>query len=450
MFGRQVLLSASLLAGFNIVATAPALDMMAVGGWGLMAYSSTFLIGVFNDRPTARENATYAYSVYKMSDLALLTAAAFSTYHLANDPILDYEGHGALAASGLIAAALLKSSQLPATNLFVRCIEGATPTTAIAYAGISAHAGVVLLSATTPLWFGFDWARACVASVGAMTAVHAGLAARIRPDRKGALANATASTLGMIYVILAAGYTDTALVLSLGHAALRITQFLRSPNFMMDNRNLKAALGHNMGSMVEPKVVSEWLYRLAWRYNRMNSDLRLPHLMHMARTQAFKAKPLELSKFKQWSLTGVLVVLSGMPFTPVNHAQEHLIMDLLHTNPYIAGAFMGAYMITATMLVRTVFTRVLDFSRFRHEEPEAVPAEPEAARPQPPVHIPEGSLEVPDGVERDFVHGYSWRTPDDLDEYFGSFRTPDDLDGFSDDTDDDETENTEGPDEQKQ
>merc|ERR1719456_1741198 len=97
-------------------------------------------------------------------------------------------------------------------------MEGASPTSALGYAGLSAHAGIILLASTTPMWFEFDWARCVVASLGATTAVHAGLVANIRADRKGSLASATSATLGMLFVMLAAGYTDAALVLSLGHA----------------------------------------------------------------------------------------------------------------------------------------------------------------------------------------------------------------------------------------
>ena len=65
------------VTGFNIVAAAPALDE-ALLGWTIIGFASTFLIGGFNDRPTARDNAAYAFSVYQLSDAALLHAVAFS------------------------------------------------------------------------------------------------------------------------------------------------------------------------------------------------------------------------------------------------------------------------------------------------------------------------------------------------------------------------------------
>lgn len=66
------------------------------------------------------------------------------------------EGHEGLVAACLLLAAAYKSSQFPLTALFVRSMEGPTPTSALGYAGLSAHVGVVLLASTMPLWFPVD------------------------------------------------------------------------------------------------------------------------------------------------------------------------------------------------------------------------------------------------------------------------------------------------------
>ena len=96
---------------------------------------STFLIGGFNDRPTARDNAAFAYSVFQISDAALLMAAAFSLGVGVDNPLAQ-----GVAALGLIVAASIKSSQLPLSGLFLRSMEGASPNSALGYAGIFAHA----------------------------------------------------------------------------------------------------------------------------------------------------------------------------------------------------------------------------------------------------------------------------------------------------------------------
>jgi hypothetical protein len=160
MFPRFCFLSVGLLASFNLVATAPDL-VHALAGWSLFGFSSTFLIGSYNDRPTVRNNATFVFSAYRIADFALLTAAAFVP-PLASPEIAAQ--HGGIVAACLLLAALFKSSQWPLSALFVRSMEGPTPTSALGYAGLSAHVGVVLLASTMELWYPYDAARMALVS----------------------------------------------------------------------------------------------------------------------------------------------------------------------------------------------------------------------------------------------------------------------------------------------
>lgn len=262
MFGRFAGLSTGLLLGFNLVATAPTLEH-ALAGWSLFGFSSTFLIGAYNDRPTVRNNASFAFAAYRLSDFALLTAATFAP-HMSGG-IENGVEHPELVAGGLIVAALLKSSQVPLTSLFMRSMEGPTPASALGYAGLSAHVGVVLLANTMPLWFAFDWARLTLASIGGATAVYGTLVSNIRSDRKGAIANATSATMGLLFITLAAGYSDAALLLSLGHASFRMIQILRAPNTIADSQNLRSALGFAPW----PQTVPDNLFKLSWMLRRL-------------------------------------------------------------------------------------------------------------------------------------------------------------------------------------
>ena len=45
--------------------------------------------------------------------------------------------------------------------------------------------GVVLLAGTMPMWFQFDWARALLATTGALTIIQAGTTAQVRAGRNG-------------------------------------------------------------------------------------------------------------------------------------------------------------------------------------------------------------------------------------------------------------------------
>ena len=354
MFGRFAGLCSGLLLGFNLVATAPTLAH-ALAGWGLFGFSSTFLIGAYNDRPTVRNNATYAFAAYRISDFAMLVAAAFSAHHL--DP--GFESHP-LVAAGLLLAALLKSSQFPLTPLFVRSMEGPTPASALGYAGLSAHVGVVLLAGTMPYWFAFDWARITLGSVGVFTSVYATLLSKIRSDRKGAIANATSATLGLIYATLALGHPDTALLMCLGHASFRMIQTLYSPNLLADTQYLKSALGH----MPWPKEIPSWLYRLCWMLRRTDTDFHLIGLLHWMSRHLTLPMSVRLSKFQQWSITGAGVVLAGLPFTPVSHALEEHLMHLLHTQPWLAGSLMAGHFAFSVLTIRFLLLNVLNVRRF--------------------------------------------------------------------------------------
>jgi hypothetical protein len=353
MFGRFAGLTVGLLSGFNIVATASSLDQL-LAGWSLLGFSSTFLIGAYNDRPTVRNNATFAFGAYQISDLALLVAATFYATQGEN----EYWG---LAAGALIVASIYKSSQMPLTALFARSMEGPTPASALGYAGLSAHSGVVLLTSTLPLWFEYDWARVALGSVGLLTALDATLVSKIRSERKGAIANASSATIGLLYAALAMGYYDAVLMMSLGHAAFRITQILRAPNVIQDMTNLKSALG---ADVIAPKEIPDWLYKLAWSLRRVDIDFTMLWLLHKLSGPLTMPKNWKLNKMQQWGLTGAGVVLAGFPFTPYYYALEHTIQDLLLHEPIAAVGLMAGYFGMSMATLRFLFLNVLDKNRF--------------------------------------------------------------------------------------
>lgn len=58
MYTRYFALCFALLLGFNWVATSP--DPMSMGaGYSLLGFASTFLIGMYNERPTVRANGEH-------------------------------------------------------------------------------------------------------------------------------------------------------------------------------------------------------------------------------------------------------------------------------------------------------------------------------------------------------------------------------------------------------
>jgi hypothetical protein len=351
-FGRFVGFSASMYAGFSLVATAPSLHHM-IPGWGIISFSSAFLIAAYNERPTACENATWAFGLYKLSGCLFLLAATFS----------KVPGYEAFVAVCLMIPAFIKSSQFPFTNLFMRSMEGPSPTSAIGYAGLSAHVGVVVLTNTMSFWFQFTWARCVVAAVGIITTIVSGLVCKIRADRKGALASAASSTIGVIFVILAAGYEKVALVLAFGHGTFRMMQVLRSPNCILDIHHLKAALRDDTMTMSKP--VPEWVYRLCFRLNRFNVDLSMPNLLQVLSSHR-SAWQTKLTKCQQWLVTSFLAVLAGLPFTPLSEDKISMLSGLLQSHLFFALCFMAFDAVVSVVFIRFVFSTVLDPDRFLH------------------------------------------------------------------------------------
>ena len=355
IFGRTAFLCVALILGFNLVSVAPSLEE-AVEGWGLFGFASTFLIGSYNDRITVRKNAIFAFAAYRISDMALLTAVAFG----GAEAMVNGNYNADLVAGSLIVAAMLKSSQFPLTALFSRSMEGPTPTSALGYAGLSAHIGLVLLSSTVDVWMPIDSARVVIAAIGITTAIYSGLLSQIHADRKGALAYATASTIGLIYVVMAAGYPDQALGLAFAHAAIRMVQILRAPSALEDSRNI-----FDLGSPLWPEMVPDWLYGACWALHRFDTDFSAVRIIDqvsapLTRSQTRKpetSQPEEAAKF------ATLLLVAGLPFTPVADAFHEVVIDLLPRDPLLALLTMLAETLVSVISMRFILVEVLGQSR---------------------------------------------------------------------------------------
>lgn len=361
MFGRFTVLSVALLAGFNLAATAPSLTH-TLAGWSLFGFASTFLIAMYNERPTVRQNATFAFFNYRLSDAALLTAATFSATHAAfPDSMLNDYDPDFIVASSICLAAYFKSSQFPFTQLLARSMEGPTPSSALGYGALSAHIGIVLLANTMPLWFEYDILRTVMGTGGFGTMVFATLVSHIRADRKGAISYATSGTLGLLYGLVALGFSDTALALSFGHAACRMVQIFRAPNIIADKESIRNALDGKVP--LWPSEPPGWLFRMAWRCRRIDTDLNVLEWMDAFSREA--KEHFKLSRAQQWGATAGIGALIGAPFTPFMHAYEHTFMELAHTDPRMAAAMGFTQFGCSVILLRFLLSRVLDPHRFQ-------------------------------------------------------------------------------------
>ena len=99
-----------------------------------------------------------------------------------------------------------------------------------------------------PLLEGLWAARVLVALLGASTALYAAVTARVQTDVKSSLSYAALTQVGVIVVEISLGWTTLAFLHMVGHACLRLLQFLSAPNILHDLHELEDQVGGRLAS----------------------------------------------------------------------------------------------------------------------------------------------------------------------------------------------------------
>ncbi|HUE86896.1 MAG TPA: proton-conducting transporter membrane subunit [Vicinamibacterales bacterium] len=255
-YNRYFVLLAMFVTGMLLVALAGNVEVLFIG-WELVGLSSALLVAFFHERPASVANALRVFSVYRISDAAMLSAAVL-LHHSAGTDSLSLLFGGSTPASPvslsgtdatiiavlLIVAVAAKSALLPFSSWLPRAMEGPTPSSAVYYGSLSIHAGCFLLLRAAPLLEQAPAARILAGGLGAATAVFAGLATRVQSDVKSALAYASLTQVGIIVVEIALGLYTIAFVHLAGHACFRLLQFLSAPNVLHDLHGMEDAIGN--------------------------------------------------------------------------------------------------------------------------------------------------------------------------------------------------------------
>src|SRR5262249_33583036 len=156
-YNRYFVLLAMFVTGMLLVALAGNVEVLFVG-WELVGLSSALLVAFFHERPAAVSNALRVFSIYRISDAAMLSAAVLLRHVAGTDslsllfggaraaPTLGLTGTNAtIIALLLIVAVAGKSALLPFSSWLPRAMEGPTPSSAVYYGSLSIHAGCFLL-----------------------------------------------------------------------------------------------------------------------------------------------------------------------------------------------------------------------------------------------------------------------------------------------------------------
>lgn len=266
-FARFFLLLGMFGTGIQLVAFAGALDLL-FAGWELLGISSALFIGYFWERAEPAYASLRAFATYRLCDVGfflgivsvheLLGSTRVSVFDQAKD--LD-PGAQTLVAAMFLLPALGKSAQLPFSSWLPRALEGPTPSSAFFYGALSVHAGMYLLLRIHPLLDVAPAVEVAAIAIGLVTAAYGALVARVVTDAKGAIAFSTLTQTGLILAEIAAGWTTLALVHLVGHALLRLAQYLRAPNIIHDTHQ-RGHIGPSvpLWERALPIAVRRWLY----------------------------------------------------------------------------------------------------------------------------------------------------------------------------------------------
>ena len=254
-YNRYFVLLAMFVTGMLLVALAGNVEVLFIG-WEFVGLSSALLVAFFHERPAPASNALRVFSVYRISDAAMLSAAVLLRHVAGSDSLsLLFGGSrtgpsvGLTTANATLIAVLLivavagKSALLPFSSWLPRAMEGPTPSSAVYYGSLSIHAGCFLLLRSAPLLEAAAGARLLAGVLGAATAICAGIATRVQSDVKSSLAFAALTQVGIIVVEIAIGWYTIAFVHMTGHACFRLLQFLSAPNVLHDLHGMEAAIG---------------------------------------------------------------------------------------------------------------------------------------------------------------------------------------------------------------
>lgn len=229
--------------GYNITVLAGNFETLFLG-WEILGISSFLLISFYRNRYLPVKNAIKVFSVYRIGDVGIILAVWLShhlwhqnitfnkllNYQVVNEHIQQHSIVGVAIALMILISAAAKSAQFPFSSWLPRAMEGPTPSSAIFYGSLSVHIGVFLLLRTFPFWEHQVSARVIIGLLGLITSVLATTTARVQSSVKSQIAYASISQIGLIFIEVAAGFENLAIIHFAGNAFLRTYQLLVSPS----------------------------------------------------------------------------------------------------------------------------------------------------------------------------------------------------------------------------
>lgn len=244
-FKRFFSVIALFFLSYNIVVFSGNFETLFIG-WEFLGMCSFLLIAFYRDRYLPVKNSLKVISVYRLGDICLILAMWMS-HHLWHENItflklndlklveahlLEHNWYGFFIALMIVIAAAAKSAQIPFSSWLPRAMEGPTTSSAIFYGSLSVHLGVFLLLRTYPYWESILLIKILIIITGLITSIIAAGIAQVQSSVKTQIAYSSIAQIGLIFIEVALGFHDLALIHFTCNAFLRTYQLLVSPSVL--------------------------------------------------------------------------------------------------------------------------------------------------------------------------------------------------------------------------
>ncbi len=225
--------------------------LMFIGGWVMTSLGLHQLLLHYGHRAVARRAAWTKFTVSRLGDLALFSAAAivyleFDTLDFAE--LLNLasslpSANTAMQVAGflLVLGAATKSAQVPFHTWLPLTLETPTPVSALMHAGI-VNAGGYLMIRISPLVALSPWALTTLAIIGGVTAIYAAVVMATQTSVKKVLAYSTIAQMGFMLLQCGLGAFSAAMLHILAHSLYKAYAFLSSGSVITERATTRGAL----------------------------------------------------------------------------------------------------------------------------------------------------------------------------------------------------------------
>ena len=273
--------------GYTVVILAGNFVTMLVG-WEILALASFLLIAFYRERYPSAKNAVKVFSLYHIGDAGIILALWMSHPLGTGDVSIGklavfaslpayFPPHslvGLFVSLMLLAAAAVKSAQVPFSWWLPRAMERLPAAGGVLFGALAVHLGVFLLLRGVPFWENQFGVRVIIGLIGLCTSIVTTLTARVQSSAPSRIAYSSIAQVGLIFIEVAAGFHSLALIHVAGHALLRTYRLLylplKVPHISPKQHDFMAG-GTLTTALPEPRRMAVTLYMLSLKEWNLDS-----------------------------------------------------------------------------------------------------------------------------------------------------------------------------------